>query len=127
MKDNSKHQTDINKSILLCWKCGFPNKIGDIYCMFCHAMLSRKLNFISYIERFFNQMKWGIRLAEEKNKYKSQRISRFITLIAGMILFSAGSYLFINAILTGSFYNWMISLLFLIYGTFSIRFFLSSK
>ncbi len=107
--DNFQNPTDIDKKILLCSKCGFPNKIGDTRCMFCRAVLGRKETFFTKFEIF------------------SDRIKRLIPLIIGVVLFSTGCYLFVAAVFAGSFSKWMIAILFLIYGIFSIRFFLRGK
>ena len=123
MNENIENQTGIDKKILLCWKCSFPNKVGDRHCMFCNAPLNKKLNFISWIELYFAQRKWRKALS----KRKAKGANGFITLTIGIILFLSGCYLFTKAVFTNSFTNWMISLLFLIYGIFSIKFFLSRK
>ena len=125
MNENSENQVDIDKKILLCWKCSFPNKVGDRHCMFCKAPLNKKLNLISRIELFLAQRRW--RKALSKRKARVKGANRFIPLTIGIILFLGGCYLFTKAIFTNSFSNWMISLLFLIYGVFSIKFFLSKN
>jgi uncharacterized membrane protein YvbJ len=125
MNENIENQTGVDKKILLCWKCGFPNRVGDRHCMFCKAPLNKKLNFISRIELYLAQRKW--RKALSKRKAGIKGANRFIALAIGIILFLSGCYLFTKAVFTNSFTDWMISLLFLIYGIFSIRFFLSRK
>jgi|SRR3989338_2083135 len=115
MNEYPENQIDIDKKILLCWKCGFPNKVGDRYCMYCKSPLCRKLNLISRLELF---------LTKRKGR---QKPNRFITLTIGIILFLTGGYLFAKAIFTNSFTNWLFSLIFLAYGIFSVKFFLTRK
>jgi uncharacterized membrane protein HdeD (DUF308 family) len=76
-------------------------------------------------------MKWKINLwrkGELPNAHRrSYGTKRFIPLIIGVTLFLIGCYLFVAAAFTISFTKWMIAILFLIYGIFSIRFFLRGK
>ncbi|MBI3814524.1 MAG: hypothetical protein HY279_08685 [Nitrospinae bacterium] len=131
MKDNFQNPTDIDKKILLCWKCGFPNKIGDTRCMFCRVPLEMGQNLFSRLEIFLDRKKEKINLwrkGELLNAHRrSNNTKRFIPLIIGAILFSIGCYLFVAAVFTTSFTKWLIAILFLIYGIFSMRFFLRGK
>ena len=127
MNGDPKNQTDIDKRIILCLECGFPNRIGDTRCMFCRTPLEKKINFISRLEYFFIRIKLKVHQAKKMFKYRKQKRSKFITLMVGVLLFLSGSYMFTNALFTNNFTYWMISILFLIYGIFSINFFIHNK
>ena len=129
--DEPKEPLSINNetNMLSCPKCNFPVRSEDTKCMYCKTPLQPtgwKLYYY-YFQRYFQQMLWRQRLKRRKSgrgrqNVKSIQYFKYFALFSlGVLLTLGGGYLFIISMLSNDFSNWIISLLFLIYGIYTLK------
>ena len=129
--DEQKEPLSINNqpNMLSCPKCNFPVRYEDTKCMFCKTSLQPTgwRLYYHYFRRYFQQMLWRQRLKRRKGGRGRQKIQSakyfkyFAFLCLGAFLTLIGGYLFIVSMLSNNFSNWIISLLFLIYGIYTLK------
>lgn len=133
--DEKKKPLSINNqpNLLSCPKCDFPVRSEDTKCMFCKTSLQPtgwKLYYY-FFRRYFQQMLWRQRLKRKRSGRQSvkpaQCFKYFAFLGLGIFLTLIGGYLFFVSMLSNNFSNWIISLLFLFYGIYTLKILLYRK
>lgn len=129
--DEQKEPLSINNqsNMLSCPKCNFPVRSDDTKCMYCKTSLKPTgwRLYYYYFSRYFQQMLWRQRLKKRKSgrgkqKIKSAEFLKYIAFLGlGVFLTLVGGYLFIVSMLSNNFSNWIISLLFLVYGIYTLK------
>lgn len=114
---------DKQAKIPSCPNCNFPIRRDDKKCMYCNTPLQTtgwKLHhyFIRYLQQL--QWRWRLKKVNKSPRYISY-FKYFAFLGIGVALTGVGGYLFFVSMLSNNFSSWVISLLFLFYGIYTLK------
>tara|TARA_B110000881_G_C18101871_1_gene283240 strand:- start:1 stop:411 length:411 start_codon:yes stop_codon:yes gene_type:complete len=125
-KDQSLFTTDsLNEK--LCLNCGFPNRESDSHCIYCKNAFFREGDFISWVKNTYYIFCWRWEVKQRKNPMESFSKSLIPNLkilgyfFIGVMLSTAGLYLFSDALAASSFSSGIIASLFLCYGIITLK------
>ena len=122
--DEQKKSPHLNKRADLrsCHNCGFPLRSDDKVCMFCRTKIQpTEEGFFRLLIRYFQQFQWGLPLNRKFGLRILPYLKYFAFLTVGILLTLVGGYMFYISTLTKSFSNWIISLLFLLPGIYTLK------
>jgi hypothetical protein len=125
-KDISSFKKDsLNEK--LCLNCGFPNRESDSHCIYCKNTFLREGDFISWVKNTYYIFCWRWEVKRQKSRVESSSKSLIPNLkilgyfFIGVMLSSAGLYLFSGALAESSFSSGIIASLFLCYGIITLK------
>lgn len=109
-------------NVKLCPSCGFPNKDTDTKCCYCETPVNQPASLPpgQWVKWFFSHLKWKWKLKRPSAK-GSGTLGAVFTFIAGLALCLAGVAIFTFAIFAKSFSKCILSLVFLLYGFFTLK------
>ena len=111
----------------LCLNCGFPNRESDSHCIYCKNAFFREGDFISWVKNTYYIFCWRWEVKQRKNPMESFSKSLIPNLkilgyfFIGVMLSTAGLYLFSDALAASSFSSGIIASLFLCYGIITLK------
>lgn len=121
--EEQKEPLSLNKKSYThsCPKCNLPVRVNDKKCMYCNAPLKQnRWGFFLFLRQYFQWLQWRLRLNKRKSReFKYLKFSAFFGV--GITLTLIGGYLFAVSIFSNDFSNWIISLLFLFYGIYTLK------
>jgi hypothetical protein len=132
MDEPSKEQVPLNKreDFTLCLSCGFPNHNSVARCMYCNTNLTKSTGLFSWFRQTFLILKWRWELKKERPKGENTLLlflKKLGYLLLGMGFSGFGCYFFIDSISNNSFSTAIISVLFLLYGFYTLKNLFSGK
>lgn len=134
MEDPKKEPIAIsrNQDSKLCLNCGFPNRHTDSQCMYCRTSLKEDAGLINWIRQTYYVLRWRWQLKQkrgdvEKPKSKTPFYRTAGYFFLGLVLSSAGVFVFTSAVGQNSFSSGLIALLLIGYGVFTFKNLVSKK
>ena len=112
----------------VCINCGFPNRNSDSHCMYCNSSLKEDSSFLSWLRHTYYALKWRWELKRRQEvlpagigRAKRFSFKRLGFFLLGVILSCIGFYLFIYSIEKSSFSSCIISIIFFLYGFYTLK------
>lgn len=112
----------------VCLNCGFPNRNSDRHCMYCNTSLELDSGLFSWLRQTYYVLRWrwelkkkGEAVPSEKGRGLAFSFKVLAFLFLGAALSGVGIYLFIYSIEKSSFFNCILSILFLLYGFYTLK------
>ena len=112
----------------VCLNCGFPNRSSDLHCMYCNISLKEDSSLFSWLRQAYCILRWRWELKQKREDLSGGKVKEIalsfkkpVFFFLGVFLSGIGIYLFIYSIEQSSFSNCVISILFLLYGFYTLR------